>query len=161
MTATAARRREMWGRGRCCSWRLENWRYNPGPGLIRHVIWCVLTLLGRSRKDGCQLLVYLFTLGILWLFTFHTMRFDEALIHLTVFASYNLFSDILSLHLCCWGKKIVFFNLSWILNFIGQFLTGVHLAGIFCGRKNYRLTYHIRLHNKYIYVHNLCHKYVS
>ena len=107
MTATATRRREMWGRGTCCSWRLENWRYNPGPGLIRHVIWCVLTLLGRSRKDGCQLLVYLFTLGIPWLFTFHTMRY-EALIYLTVFASYNLFSDILSLHLCCWGKNCVF-----------------------------------------------------
>ena len=155
MTATATRRREMWGRGTCCSWRLENWRYNPN--WSRHVIWCVLTLWGRSRKDGCQLLVYLFTLGILWLFTFHTMR-NEALI--TVFASYNLFSDILSLHLCCRGKNVSF-NLSWILDFIGQFLTGVHLAGMFCGRKNYRLTYHMRLHNKYIYVHNLCHKYVS
>ena len=161
MTATATRRREMWGGEAAADVAAGDWRTGDTTQDWA-VMWSdVLTLLGWSRKDGCQLLVYLFTLGILWLFTFHTMRFDEALIHLTVFASYNLFSDILSLHLCCWGKKIVFFNLSWILNFIGQFLTGVHLAGIFCGRKNYRLTYHMRLHNKYIYVHNLCHKYVS
>ena len=88
------------------------------------------------------------------------MRFDEALIHLTVFASYNLFSDILSLHLCCRGKKYVF-QLVLNLGLHRSIFTGVHLAGIFCGRKNYRLTYHMRLHNKYIYFHNLCHKYVS
>ena len=154
MTAAAAWRRRTWGRGRCCCSRPENWRYNPL--LIPSCDPCIDTALsGRSRKDGCQLLVYLFTLGIPYLFTFHTMRWYEALIHLTVSAPCSLiYSQISCLCISAAGEKNLGFSTCLELHFLP-----IYLAVIFCRRKNYRLIICMRLHNKYIYVHNLYHKY--